>query len=272
MTTLKILAVDDEPLALRRIRHIMNEIPGAELVGEALGCVDAVRKIDALGPDVLLLDISMRDGTGFDLIEVLSPKKVPAIIFVTAFDNFAVKAFEVSAIDFVLKPIVTARLQAAIERARVRIAKEDAEQQLDEMRSVIDSLRNGVRDQPTPRFETELWIRKNDGSFSRVSVDSIRWVESEDDYIRVHTAQSSYLMRGSIRRLETKIDVEKFARIHRKTLVRIEEIAELSSRAYGQLQVRLQDGQNLPVGRVYARNLRKIISQQRAKLSVAMHA
>lgn len=263
MTALRIFAVDDEPLALRRVRHIVDEFEDVEFVGDALGCVDGLEKIARLKPDILLLDIAMRDGSGFDIIEKLSPDSLPAVIFVTAFDHHAARAFEVSAVDFVLKPVNASRMRDALERARLRIESNGAKQQIEEMRSVIASLREGMRDRAPQRFETELWIRKSRGGFTRVSVDSIRWVESEDDYIRVHTDQASYLMRSSIKNLEEKIDTTRFTRIHRKSLVRIDEIAELTGASLGRLEVRLHSGPNLRVGRVYARNLRRLINQQR---------
>jgi DNA-binding LytR/AlgR family response regulator len=265
LKTLTLFAVDDEPLALRRIRHIVAELEDVEIVGEALGCLDGLEMIGKLKPDILLLDIAMRDGTGFDFIDGLSPEDMPAIIFVTAFDHHAARAFEVSAVDFVLKPVNASRLGAAIGRARMRIASNCANQQIEEMRSVIANLRESMKERSPQRFETELWIRKTHGGFTRVSVHAIRWVEIEDDYIRVHTDQTSYLMRSSIKSLETRIDTTRFARIHRKALVRVDEIAELNSPAIGRLEVRLHSGHNLPVGRVYANNIRRLINRQQAQ-------
>ncbi len=260
MTRLRILTVDDEVLALRRLHLLLGNMEAVERIGEARGCDEAIRQIEALQPDVLLLDVQMRDGTGFDVIERLPPGKPPLVIFVSAFDHYAVRAFEASAIDYVLKPVEFERLEAALNRARERLTAFDAEQQLEEMRAIIATLRMNMRGDDNPRYETELWIRKNVTGFARVPVDSIEWVCSEDDYVRVHTREASYLMRSSIRSLEGRLDPQYFARIHRRALVRKSAIREFRSPRFGATEVVLQSGQRLPAGRVYAKTLRRMVS------------
>lgn len=261
MTPLRVLAVDDEVLALRRVHLLLGNMEGIHRIGEARGCEEALRQIQALQPDVLLLDVQMRDGTGFDVVEKLPPGKPPLIIFVSAFDHYAVRAFETSAIDYVLKPVEFERLQAALDRARDRLTGFDADQQLEEMRAIISALRTSMRTNGDPRYETELWIRKNVSGFARVPVDSIEWVCSEDDYVRIHTRETSYLMRSSIRSLEGRLDPQCFARIHRRALVRKSAIREFRSPKFGSTEVVLQNGQRLPAGRVYAKTLRKMVSE-----------
>ncbi|MBA3677186.1 MAG: response regulator transcription factor [Sphingosinicella sp.] len=259
---LRILAVDDEPLALRRLRLLLREMSGVELVGEAGGCEEALAAVHHLRPDILLLDIQMRDGTGFDVVENLAADPMPAIIFVSAFDHYGVKAFDASVVDYVLKPIQLERLRVALDKARTRLASADTGNQVDELRAVVEALRAKVREADGPRYETELWIRKNVTGFSRVSVDNIEWVCSEDDYIRVHTAAGSYLMRGSIRNLESRVDPSEFLRIHRRTLVRKSAIREVRSPRLGKVEVLLQSGERLPAGRVYAKKLRQLIGER----------
>ena len=261
MTCLRVLAVDDEVLALRRLHILLGNLEGVEQIGEARGCDEAVRLVQTLEPDVLLLDVQMRDGTGFDVVEKLPPGKPPLIIFVSAFDHYAVRAFETSAIDYVLKPVEFERLQAALGRARDRLAAFDADQQLEEMREIITALRSSMREDGQPRYETELWIRKNVTGFARVPIDSIEWVCSEDDYVRVHTRETSYLMRSSIRSLEGRLDPSLFTRIHRRALVRKSAIREFRSPRFGATEVVLQSGQRLPAGRVYAKTLRRMVSE-----------
>ena len=258
---LRVLAVDDEVLALRRIHLLLGNMANVDRVGEARGCAEAIRQIEALEPDVLLLDVQMRDGTGFDVIDKLPSGKPPLIIFVSAFDHYAVRAFETSAIDYVLKPVEFERLEAALDRARHRLTSFDSDLQLEEMRAIIATLRANIRSQDSPRYETELWIRKNVTGFARVPVDSIEWVCSEDDYVRVHTRDASYLMRSSIRSLEGRLDPQFFARIHRRALVRKSAIREFRSPRFGATEVILQNGQRLPAGRVYAKTLRKMVSE-----------
>jgi two-component system, LytTR family, response regulator len=260
MTRLRVLAVDDEVLALRRLHILLGNMQGVDQIGEARGCEEAVRLVQSLEPDVLLLDVQMRDGTGFDVIEKLPAGKPPLIIFVSAFDHYAVRAFETSAIDYVLKPVEFDRLEAALDRARHRLTAFDSDQQLEEMRAIIAALRTNMQADGIPRYETELWIRKNVTGFARVPVDSIDWVCSEDDYVRVHTREASYLMRSSIRSLEGRLDPQLFTRIHRRALVRKSAIREFRSPKFGATEVVLQNGQRLPAGRVYAKTLRRMVS------------
>jgi two-component system, LytTR family, response regulator len=137
---LRLLTVDDEPLALRRLKLILQDMPGIVHVGEATGCEVALAEIGRLQPDIVLLDIRMRDGTGFDVIERL-PTKAPAIIFVSAFDSYAIRAFDSSVVDYVLKPVEFDRLRAAINRAAQRLAEAGAQEQVAELRAVVANLR-----------------------------------------------------------------------------------------------------------------------------------
>jgi len=261
MKTLRILTVDDEMLALKRLKLLLETIPYAEQVGEAGGCAEALAKIERTAPDVVLLDIRMRDGSGFDVAEALSQRpSPPAIVFVTAFDRFAVRAFETSASDYVLKPVERDRLVQALGKARERRAGADSAQRIAELQEIVRNLRATAEAEDSPRYESEFWLRNGSG-FVRIVVDTIDWVSSEDEYVRLHTPAGSHLMRGSIRQLEARLDPERFVRVHRKWLVRKAAIAELRSPRMGRPVVVLQGGQKLPTGRVYARGLRETISQ-----------
>lgn len=264
MSPLRILAVDDEALALRRLRHAIAALDDVVLVGEADGCATAAEMIRRLQPDVVLLDIRMRDGTGFDLIDTLASERPPAIIFVSAFDHYAVRAFENNAADYVLKPIETDRLGTAIARARVKRETEDARERMAELRAVIAGLREELRHlDGGARYETELWIRKSLGGYVRVAIDSIDWVSSEDDYVRIHTDGGSYLLRGSIRTFEQRVDPATFTRIHRRTLVRTAAIREVAAPRIGGLEVVLASGARLKTGRIYAKGVRAFLSGMR---------
>jgi two-component system LytT family response regulator len=253
---IKILAVDDEPLALQRLRLICRDIEDAEIVGQASSCEDALRQIEETRPNLLLLDIQMRDGLGFDVIERMPRDKAPAVIFVSAFDHYAIRAFEAGVADYVLKPVQFDRLREAIERARNTVSAATSAEQIEELKSVIATLRASMRDGNPRKFETELWIRRNVTGFARVPVESIEWVSSEDDYVRLHTHAGSHLMRASIRGLIERIDPEMFIRIHRKTLVNKAAIKELRSLRLGTMEVVLRSGERLSAGRVYAKHLR----------------
>jgi two-component system LytT family response regulator len=266
MNTLRVLAVDDEVLALRRLRLLLQAIPYVEQVGEADGVRDALAKIDCLAPDVVLLDIRMRDGSGFDLVHALARRPAaPAIIFVSAFDRFAVRAFETSAVDYLLKPIERERLGQALQRARQRRGEADAEQRVAELMEIVRNLRSS--DEGDPAYESEFWIRKGNG-FVKVPVDSIEWVASEDEYVRLNSATGSYLMRGSIRQLESRLDPTRFLRIHRRWLVRKAAVVELRAAGMGRVEAVLRSGKRLTAGRIYGRRLREMVLQASADAGV----
>ncbi|WP_129793052.1 LytTR family DNA-binding domain-containing protein [Sphingosinicella sp. CPCC 101087] len=260
MTVLRILTVDDEPLALLRLEQALRRIPDVAHVGAAASCREALDSIHSLRPDVVLLDISMRDGSGFDVVDRLNGEAPPAIVFVTAFDHFAVRAFETKAVDYVLKPVSSQRLGEAIGRARDRLESVDAANQLAELRLVVDELRRELRDGKAAVTRAELWIRGNVGGYVRIFSDEIEWVKAEDDYVRLHVGDKSYLMRSSLRALAPKIDADRqFVRVHRAALVRKSAIRAVHRLPIGRLEVELQSGQRIPTGRVYARQLKAVI-------------
>jgi YesN/AraC family two-component response regulator len=166
MTALRVIAIDDEPLALRRLQWCLEEMPGIALVGQTGDPQHGLEMIRTLSPDVVLLDVEMPELTGFELIESLgslSDVALPEIVFVTAFDHFAVKAFGISAVDYLLKPVERGRLHEALERARVRRELRDAQARVQELREIIESLRADRRGNGTQKkYENELWIREGD--------------------------------------------------------------------------------------------------------------
>jgi DNA-binding LytR/AlgR family response regulator len=261
MNPMRIVTVDDEGLALRRLRHALTTLDDVVLVGEAGGCVEAADKIARLQPDIVLLDIHMRDGSGFDLIDSLPTEHLPAIIFVSAFDHHAIRAFEANAADYVLKPVDTDRLAAAIGRARLKRDADKAGERMAELQAIIAGLREELRDRESgTRYETELWIRKSLGGYVRVSIENIEWVSSEDDYVRIHTAAGSYLLRGSIRAFEQRVAPGIFTRIHRRTLVRAAAIREVTPSRISGMEVVLANGKRLKTGRIHAKAIRALLN------------
>lgn len=263
---LTVLTVDDEPLALKRLALILNGMSDVRHVGSAAGCDEAIRLIADERPDVVLLDIHMRDGTGFDVVEALPVADRPAVIFVTAFDHFAIKAFEITAIDYVLKPIETGRLAAALDRARLSLGVADGNGKYDEMSAVIANLRARLAERDEEKQEREVWLRASTGTLTRVDLDDVELVTSEDDYVRLHTRAGSHLLRLSIAGLERKIDQRKYIRVHRSALVRTDCIRELRRGALGGCEVVMTDGTTVAAGRIYARRLRQTVAARNAKL------
>lgn len=259
MTPLRILTVDDEPLALKRLKLLLQTIPQAEHVGEAGSCAEALARINVLRPEVLLLDIKMRDGNGFDVVEALTQRSnPPLVIFVTAFDQYAAQAFDSAVTDYLLKPVERERLVRALARADQQLHAKDAEQRVGELQHVLRNLRAARNGDESPSFETEFWLRGS-GGLVRVPVDAIDYVSSADEYVAIHTATGSHLMRGSIRQFADRVEPGLFVRVHRRWLVRRSAISELSTGRIGRTEVVLRNGRRLPAGRVHLKQLRQSI-------------
>lgn len=262
MTALTVMTIDDEPLALRRLALAIAEVPGFTQVAEAGGCEAGMRCFEECRPDIVIVDIKMRDGTGFDFIDRLREDRSPAIIFATAFDHFAVRAYETPAVDYVLKPIEIPRLRAALHRARSRLANGEAETTVAELRAVVENLRRALPGAADASLEREVWVRGSQGTMTRVALTDIRFVTSEDDYIRLHLADRSYLVRMSIRAFAAQVPDEDFIRVHRNALVRRAAIVDVA-RTGSRVQAVLADGRTVEAGRVYARALLAMVQNAR---------
>lgn len=254
---LRIVAVDDEPLALRGLELLLQDIEDVELVGTASGYATAKQAIEIHRPDLVLLDIKMRDGSGLTLARDIAQTGGPGVIFVTAFDRFAVRAFELAAIDYILKPADLGRLRAAIQRSQQQIRVKDGEQRIAELQAIIRSMREDEEETGLRRPDPELWVRRNVTDLVRIPASSIDMVESEGSYVRIHVGERSYLHRASIRALEEQLQPDEFVRIHRARLVRVGAIQEMRRSKLGVPQVLLSNGRVLHAGRVYAKALRR---------------
>jgi two-component system, LytTR family, response regulator len=253
MTALRVIAIDDEPLALRRLEWCLQDLPGIALVGRTSDPQHGLEMIRTLSPDVVLLDVEMPELSGFELIESLGTfgdAALPEIVFVTAFDHFAVKAFGISAVDYLLKPVERSRLLEALERARVRRELRDAQARVQELREIIDSLRAERRGGTQKQYETELWIREGDARV-RVPVEMIERLEADGDYVRLHVGQRVRLMRARLGDLAERLDPAQFVRIHRSEIVRHDLIAALRRHDSGRTFAVLCGGREVPVSRRY---------------------
>ena len=257
---LRVLAVDDEPLALRRLEIAVNHMDEARLIGTAADGPEALDAIARLDPDVVLLDIRMNGMTGFDVVGALSGERAPQVVFVTAYDAFATRAFEVSAVDYVLKPVDFDRLRAAFVRCRERIDAADAQDREAELRALIETLRAPSRAlEVQDRYEREIWVQRR-GEFVRLAVDDIEWVGAERDYVRLNSADGSFLLRETMAGMMARLDPERFLRVHRSTIVQRQRIESLLPAGYGRFRVRLSSGVELNVGRLYSTEIKAIIS------------
>lgn len=257
---LRILAVDDEPLALRRIELLLERVPDVELVGQARSGRDAIAAVHLLRPDLLLLDIRMAGLGGFEVVEALTGPHVPLVIFVTAFDAYAARAFEVSAVDYIVKPVELDRLRAALARARRNLEAADAMQRAAELREVIAALRAGPAPDAPPAYEREIWAERRN-AFVPIRVVDLDWVEAERDYVRLHVGDASYLLRETIGGMEARLDPADFMRIRRSALVRRARIEAIRRAGYGDLRVKLSSGREVRVGRTYVAAVRALLGR-----------
>ncbi|MBN8829606.1 MAG: response regulator transcription factor [Sphingomonadales bacterium] len=258
MSELTILIADDEPLAARRLRVLIERRPDLRLVGTARDGEEAIEAIRALRPDVLLLDVQMPGLDGFEVVERLAGTFPPAVIFVTAFDHHAPRAFEARALDYLVKPVEAQRLYDALDHARERRDQMEARSQIEELREIIANLRRGgAPAAPAPRFESEFWV-KSLGETVRVPVEEIERIEAERDYVRLHTAGRSFLHREPLGDIEKRLDPQAFLRVHRSTIVRRDCVAAIGKSASRTPVLRLASGEQVSVGRSYADRLQKL--------------
>ena len=256
MTVLRVIAIDDEPLALRRLEWCLQDVPQVALVGKTGDPQRGLELIRTLAPDVVLLDVEMPELDGFELIEALGAlgeldaAPLPEIVFVTAFDHFAVKAFAVSVVDYLLKPVERSRLIEALERACVRRELRDAQARVQELREIIDNLRHDRRNDARKKYETELWIREGDARV-RVPVEMIERLEADGDYVRLHLGERVRLMRARLGDLADRLDPSRFVRVHRSEIVRHDLIAAIRRHESGRTFAVLSGGREVPVSRRY---------------------
>lgn len=252
MTQARVLVVDDEPLARRRATRLLRQIPWVVAVEEAANIHQALDLLAGFAADIVLLDIQMPGGSGFDLIERL-PSPAPAIVFITAFDDQACRAFDARAIDYVTKPIEPGRFHTALDRARTATEQRASSERIAELEEVVATLRRATV--PTAPRAPELWV-KSRGDFVRIAPATITHIQAERDYVRIHAEGQEYLYAESLSALERNLPADTFIRIHRSTIVRIDAIARVKSGAFSSLGVVLRDGSELRVGRTYTAGIR----------------
>lgn len=252
MTGPSVLVVDDEPLARRRTLRLLAQFDGLGRVDEAGDFNQACRMIDTARPDILLLDIQMPGGDGFELLERVA-QTPPAVIFVTAFDHHALRAFEANAVDYVTKPIEPPRFRAAIERARRLVALEVRSERIVELQETVAALRGALNVQSRP--PVDFWVRAK-GEHIRIPADRIVRFQAERDYVRIHLDGTDYLYRASLASLEQRLDPVEFVRIHRSAIVRRRAIVRVRPGPFAALVAVLSDGAELRVGRTYEAQMR----------------
>jgi two-component system LytT family response regulator len=258
VTAFRVVIVDDEAFARQRLRRLLGEQPDIEIVGEASNGREAVTLITTHNPDVVLLDVQMPRVDGFGVLRALDGP-APLVIFVTAFDEHAVAAFNVHAFDYILKPVDPSRFAEAIERARTQITRTTAADRHAKLVAFLDASAAGVSretaeiaDLPNgARGPIDRLLVKDDGRMYFVPVSEIDWIEAYGNYARVHTGAHTHLIRETMATLERALDVRRFARIHRSTIVNLDRVKQMDLWGSGDYMVRLADGTQLKLSRWY---------------------
>jgi two-component system LytT family response regulator len=247
-SSIKVLIVDDEPLARRRIRTLLANHADVEIVAECANGWEAVAAIERNAPDLMFLDVQMPEMDGLSVIESCANKPLPLVIFVTAYNNYGLAAFDFHAVDYLLKPFDQGRFEKAFEKAHARLSldkKLDLPNKLTEIINQI-SLKNNYR--------KHIAIRQ-DGRVFLVKTEEIEWIEAERNYVRLYVGHESYLRREAIGNVEGQLDPNGFRRVHRSAIVNINFIRELRSVSGGDYQIILRNGKELVLSRTYQKNL-----------------
>ncbi len=243
MTTapLRVLIVDDEMVARRRMRRLLATEAGVTIVAECEDGASALSAIATEKPDVVFLDIQMPELDGFEVVRSVTPAELPALVFVTAYDQYALQAFDVQAIDYLLKPFTRERFRTALSRARERLLGRSRQ---DDVERLIGHLRT------TRRYPTRVAVRTTD-RFVVVNWADVDWVEAADNYVTLHVGPREYLLRETLASLEQQLDPERFGRVHRSALVQFDRIAELHPASHGDIDLVLRTGTHLTLTRTW---------------------
>ena len=250
---IRALIVDDEPLARERIRTLLDHESDIEVIAECGDGLSAIAMIERERPDLLFLDVQMPELDGFGVLEALTDAPaLPAIIFVTAYDNYALRAFEVHALDYLLKPFDRERFSRSVERVRAQLlrAKKGA---FDEQ---LLALLTDIKAEPK---HLERLVVKSSGRVFFIRTEEIDWIEAASNYVRLHTGRESHLMRETMTTLESKLNPEKFLRVNRSAIVNIEKIKEMHPLFRGEYEIVLHNGTRLHMGRAYREKLQELL-------------
>lgn len=252
---IKVLIVDDEPLARDWIRALLEGERDIKIIGECADGRSALSTIQEQAPDLIFLDVQMPELDGFGVLEALGPERMPFVIFVTAYDQYALRAFEVHALDYLLKPFDRERFQKALQRSKEQIQREKTGDLSQRLLALLEDLKKEKK-------YLERLVIKSAGRVIFLKAEEIDWIEAAGNYVRLHVGSESHLLRETVNALEARLDPDKFLRIHRSTIVNVERIKELQPWFRGDYMVFLRDDTRLTLSRNYRGKLHKRLGQR----------
>jgi two-component system LytT family response regulator len=253
MRKIRTVIVDDEPLAREGVRMLLEEDSEISVVAECANGSEALAAISKQQPDLIFLDVQMPEMGGFEVLEAVGTEHAPQVIFVTAYDKYALQAFEAHALDYLLKPFTVKRFNEALKRAKTQIQNEQNGELKRKLATFLEDLK------PKAKY-LERVVVKNAGRVSFISVEEISWIEAAVNYVRFHAAGGkSYLIRGAISRLESQLDPSCFLRIHRSIIVSIKHIKEMQPLFHGDYEIVLKDGTKLTSSRSHRDKLQSLL-------------
>jgi two-component system LytT family response regulator len=261
---IRTLIVDDEVLARQNVEALLRSDPDIAIVGQAGNGLQAVEAIKEHKPDLLFLDVQMPGISGFEVLAKLPPTLLPQTVFVTAHDQFALQAFEVHAVDYVLKPFNRARFNAALVRAKTAVRSLDREELARRLGDIMTALQrlkaSGATDEglaaARPREDDQRLFIRCDGEIHMLAPGDILWIESDGDYVRLHSTDKSRFVRMSLQKMMERLDPKHFVRIHRSTIVNLRHMKKAGPALYGEYSVELTNGTKLRVSRTFVHELK----------------
>lgn len=260
MTAIRTLIIDDEPLARDGIRLLLTADKQFEIIGECANGREAVSAIKKLHPDLVFLDVQMPELDGFGVLKAIREEKLPLVVFVTAFDKFAIDAFEAHALDYILKPVNPIRFAATIARIKKRLNEQEVAQISQRLVELLNTDLSSVAAMSTRSSYLNRFTLKTGDRLHFVDAAEVDWIEAEDYYAKLHVGKLSHLIRETLSHLEKQLDPVKFVRIHRSTIVNIEKVKELKAHFRGEYFVILANGTKLKSSRTYHDAVVRILS------------
>jgi two-component system LytT family response regulator len=250
VVSLRALIVDDEPLIRLGIRRALEALPDVDVTGECASGLEAIAAIGEVPPDLVVLDVQMPGCSGLDVVRQVGPARMPAVIFLTAYDEYAVQAFDVNAVDYLLKPFEPERLAEAVERVRARLRS----RQGDTLAGRLEALLTSRRSDPAERL-----VVRNGERYELVPVDAVDWIEAANNHVQLHCGARRHLLAETLTSLEQRLDGRRFLRIHRSRMVNASRIVAVHVLMGGAYELELRDGTRLTSGRLYREAVQALI-------------